>query len=243
MFINNVTPDNGLSAPSNSWFTFFGQFFDHGLDMIDKGGNDSVFIPLTPDDPLYVKGGHANFMVLSRATDLPGPDGVLGTADDVHQFTNQTSPFVDQSQTYASDPSHQVFLRDYMIGVDGHLHSSGALLGQAKADGKDGMANWGELKAQAATQVRHPAHRRRRRQRAAAGDRRLRQLHPRPARAAAGRRPQRRRHHQLGRGQPRQPRQPAPVGARRPTRCCSPATPSSTTWRTARRRPMISGGP
>ena len=149
MFINNVTPDNGLSAPSNSWFTFFGQFFDHGLDMIDKGGNGSVFIPLTPDDPLYVKGGPANFMILSRATDLPGPDGILGTADDVHKFTNQTSPFVDQSQTYASDPSHQVFLRDYMTGIDGHLHSSGALLGQAKADGKDGMATWGGLKDQA----------------------------------------------------------------------------------------------
>jgi len=151
-FINNVTPDNGLSAPSNSWFTFFGQFFDHGLDMINKSNdpNNFVFIPLLPDDPLYVPDGHANFMVLSRAADQPGPDGILGTADDVHKFTNQTSPFVDQSQTYASDPSHQVFLRDYMIGIDGHLHSSGALLGQAKANGADGMANWGELKAQAA---------------------------------------------------------------------------------------------
>ncbi len=150
MFINNVTPDNGLSAPANSWFTFFGQFFDHGLDMVDKGGSGSVFIPLTPDDPLYVPNGHSNFMILTRATNLPGPDGILGTADDVHQFTNQTSPFIDQSQTYASDPSHQVFLREYMIGADGKLHSTGALLGHAKANGKDGMANWGDLKAQAA---------------------------------------------------------------------------------------------
>jgi len=88
---------------------------------------------------------------LPTSSARPGPDGILGTADDVHKFTNQTSPFVDQGQTYASDPSHQVFLRDYMIGIDGHLHSSGALLGQAKANGTDGMANWGELKAQAAT--------------------------------------------------------------------------------------------
>ena len=29
-----MTPDNGLSAPYNSFFTFFGQFFDHGLDKI-----------------------------------------------------------------------------------------------------------------------------------------------------------------------------------------------------------------
>lgn len=151
LFINNITPDNGLSAPANSWFTFFGQFFDHGLDMINKSGTSgTVFIPLAKDDPLYVVGGHSNFMVLTRAANLPGADGILGTADDVHQATNQTSPFVDQSQTYASDPSHQVFLRQYMIGADGKLHSTGALLGHAKADGKDGMATWADLKANAA---------------------------------------------------------------------------------------------
>ena len=124
LFINNVTPDNGLSAPSNSWFTFFGQFFDHGLDLIDKGGSGTVFMPLAKDDPLYVPGGHSNFMLLTRATNLPGPDGIVGTADDIHQCTNQTSPFIDQSQTYASDPSHQVFLREYMIGADGQIHST-----------------------------------------------------------------------------------------------------------------------
>ena len=153
LFINNVTPDNGLSAPSNSFFTFFGQFFDHGLDMIDKGGNGSVYIPLMPDDPLYVPGGHANFMILTRATNQPGPDGVLGTADDVRTYTNQTSPFVDQSQTYASDSSHQVFLRDYMTGADGKLHSTGALLSRPKADGTDGMATWADVKAQAAAKL------------------------------------------------------------------------------------------
>ncbi|MER2269087.1 heme peroxidase, partial [Methylobacterium oxalidis] len=31
--IPNVSPDEGLSAPYNSWFTLFGQFFDHGLDL------------------------------------------------------------------------------------------------------------------------------------------------------------------------------------------------------------------
>ena len=51
-FIPNVTPDAGLSAPFNAWFTFFGQFFDHGLDLVTKGGQDIIFIPLQPDDPL-----------------------------------------------------------------------------------------------------------------------------------------------------------------------------------------------
>ena len=164
-FIPNITPDAGLSAPANSFFTFYGQFFDHGLDLISKNGaNGTIYIPLTPDDPLYNPApGAPNFMVETRAQDLPGPDGTLGTADDVHAHINQTSPFVDQSQTYASDPSHQVFLREYMIAADGKLHSTGALLSHQPANpaGADGilgtlddqkatMATWGDLKANAA---------------------------------------------------------------------------------------------
>ena len=64
----NTSPDVGLSAPFNSWFTLFGQFFDHGLDLVNKGGSGTVFIPLQPDDPLYVAGSQTNFMVLTRAT-------------------------------------------------------------------------------------------------------------------------------------------------------------------------------
>ncbi len=56
--ITNAAPDEGLSAPFNSWFTLFGQFFDHGLDLVAKGGNGTVFIPLMPDDPLYVVPGN-----------------------------------------------------------------------------------------------------------------------------------------------------------------------------------------
>ncbi len=56
----------------------FGQFFDHGLDLVAKGGNGTVFIPLMPDDPLYVEGSDTNFMVLTRATLAgPGADGIF----------------------------------------------------------------------------------------------------------------------------------------------------------------------
>ena len=91
--IGNVAPDVGLSAPFNSLFTIFGQFFDHGLDLTTKGGG-TVMMPLKPDDPLYVEGGATNFMVLTRATNQPGPDGVMGTADDVQDATNTTTSFV-----------------------------------------------------------------------------------------------------------------------------------------------------
>ncbi|WP_433769722.1 peroxidase family protein [Pseudomonas putida] len=155
----NTTADAGLSAPFNAWMTFFGQFFDHGLDLVTKGGSGTVFIPLQEDDPLFVPGSPTNFMVLTRATNRPGADGVLGTADDIHEHTNTTTPFVDQNQTYSSHPSHQVFLRGYAI-VDGAPVATGKLITNRDlgGDGKfgtaddteiGGMATWKVVKAQA----------------------------------------------------------------------------------------------
>ncbi|MGF6690165.1 Ca2+-binding RTX toxin-like protein [Metapseudomonas resinovorans] len=157
-FIPNTTPDEGLSAPFNSWFTFFGQFFDHGLDLVTKGGSGTIFIPLQPDDPLFVEGSQTNFLVLTRATNQPGPDGELGTADDIHEHTNTTSPFVDQNQTYSSHSSHQVFLREYVSTAGGpvttgKLITNRDLVNGVFGDGDDvdlgGMATWATVKAQA----------------------------------------------------------------------------------------------
>ncbi|MBV7550430.1 heme peroxidase [Pseudomonas sp. PDM26] len=159
-FNSNVSPDAGLTAPFNQWMTFFGQFFDHGLDLVTKGGSGTVFIPLQPDDPLFVPGSPTNFMVLTRATNQPGPDGILGTADDIHENTNTTSPFVDQNQTYSSHPSHQVFLRAYELNAAGDPVATGKLIenrdlgadgvfGTADDVGIGGMATWKVVKAQA----------------------------------------------------------------------------------------------
>ena len=155
LFIPNVAPDVGLSAPYNSMFTLFGQFFDHGLDLVTKGGG-TVFVPLQPDDPLFVPGSPTNFMVLTRATNQPGLDGVLGddpatpadeSADDVQEATNTTTPFVDQNQTYTSHPSHQVFLRAYRLDGAGRPVATGKLLDGAIAGN---IGSWREVKAQAA---------------------------------------------------------------------------------------------
>ena len=62
LFIPNVSTDTGLSPPYNSLFTFFGQFFDHGVDQTVKTGA-SVFVPLRADDPL-----------------IAGPDHIFGNA-------------------------------------------------------------------------------------------------------------------------------------------------------------------
>jgi len=147
VYIPNTAPDEGLSAPFNAWFTFFGQFFDHGLDLVNKGGNGTLVVPLQPDDPLYDPASQTNFLVLTRATRLPGPDGVIGTADDEHN--NQTTPFVDQNQTYTSHPAHQVFLREYELR-DGVPHDTGRLLdGSLPGGGRGGLATWADVKQQA----------------------------------------------------------------------------------------------
>ncbi len=146
--IENLSPDIGLSPSFNGWMTLFGQFFDHGLDLIPKSGNGTVYIPLQPDDPLYVEGG-PNFMALTRAATVTtaGADGILGTADDqTHETINTTTPFVDQNQTYTSHASHQVFLREYMSHpLTGATIATGHLIDGANG----GIANWAEVKAQA----------------------------------------------------------------------------------------------
>jgi hypothetical protein len=135
----NVTTDGGLSAPYNSWFTFFGQFFDHGLDLVTKGGQGTVMVPLQPDDPLFNAGSpQTNFMVLTRATNK-GPGGS-------QEHENTTTPFVDQNQTYTSHPAHQVFLREYEDNAQGRPVSTGRMLDRP---GVGGLATWADVKAQA----------------------------------------------------------------------------------------------
>src|SRR3954468_2509463 len=178
LFIPNVTTDVGLSPPYNSLFTFFGQFFDHGVDQTVKSGAN-VFVPLKADDPLRTLGpdgipdapagqpgshdavpASQAFMVLTRAQNQPGPDGVLGddpatpqdeSADDVQDATNTDSPWVDQSQTYTSHPAHQAYLRDYSV-VAGKPVDTGRLLG-GTGNGATGMATWAAVKAQAETKL------------------------------------------------------------------------------------------
>jgi Ca2+-binding RTX toxin-like protein len=166
-FIPNRTPDEGLSAPYNSWFTLFGQFFDHGLDLVNKGGNGTVMVPLKDDDPLVAGPNgtfgdaddlpaHLRFMVLTRATNQDGggsddPGTLLIDESLVHEHVNQTTPWVDQNQTYTSHPSHQVFLREYELNADGKAVSNGRLLDRPGALG--GLARWVDVKAQAASML------------------------------------------------------------------------------------------
>jgi Animal haem peroxidase/Abnormal spindle-like microcephaly-assoc'd, ASPM-SPD-2-Hydin/RTX calcium-binding nonapeptide repeat (4 copies) len=172
MFIPNVTTDVGLSPPFNSLFTIFGQFFDHGLDKITNGGNGTVFVPLKDDDPLVAGPDHIllddpltvclapndpvgcdesadnlapnlRFMALSRGKIVTGADGLRNAL-------NTDTPFIDQSQTYTSHASHQVFMREYTSSTTGPgPFSTGKFL--SEPDG--GIATWARIKANAAQKL------------------------------------------------------------------------------------------
>lgn len=141
--IPNVAPDEGLSAPFNSWMTFFGQFFDHGLDLISKGSAGTIYIPLSQDDPLYNHATpHTNFMVLTRSTPVINAEGEQSQR-------NVTTSWVDQNQTYTSNASHQVFLREYERNEEGDIVTTGRLLDGLKDGSKNGLPTWADVKAQA----------------------------------------------------------------------------------------------
>jgi Ca2+-binding RTX toxin-like protein len=135
-------------APYNGIFALFGQFFDHGLDLVGKQKSNFVLMPLPQDDPLYVPGGRTNFMMLNR-TDLSTSTAGI----------NSTTPWIDQNQTYGSHPSKNVFMRDYncysdaastvvvpcAVGTSAPV-TTGELLHSAIAHN---IANWTEVKTNA----------------------------------------------------------------------------------------------
>jgi len=165
LVIPNLSPDIGLSPGFNAWMTFFGQFFDHGLDLVTKGGNGTVYIPLAADDPLIAGAdgilgtpddlpAQLRFMALTRvdtSIDLNGDGDTLDAGETGNTSgQNTTTSFVDQNQTYTSNPSHQVFLREYAT-VGGKTVSTGNLLDGKIATGSYDRAigNWADVKANA----------------------------------------------------------------------------------------------
>jgi Ca2+-binding RTX toxin-like protein len=135
----SLSGDPSLSG----WNVLFGQFFDHGLDSIGKGGNkingksSKIITPIGPNDPYAAQG--VTQLSISRATvanpeqagadgrfgtadDIvsPGVDGVYGNADDVlgkanPEYNNHVSPYIDQSQTYGSDDNVTNLLRKWIF--------------------------------------------------------------------------------------------------------------------------------
>ncbi|PXW53724.1 peptidase M10/serralysin-like protein [Methylobacterium sp. B4] len=105
--ISNIlgTQEAGLPKAGNDANIFFmamGQYIDHGLDFLPKGGNGSIVIGA----PGGGAPGSNNPADLTRGT-------VLGLdADGIPQHKNQTSPYIDQNQAYGSNAMVGQFLRE-----------------------------------------------------------------------------------------------------------------------------------
>ncbi len=136
--IGNPSTD-GILAPTNAFFTFFGQFFDHGLDFIDKGGMGTVSITILPNDPFLPAG----VIPLTRATLRDPNTGLL----DANGVTNSSSaPLVEQSQTYGQLETTAPYLMEYSaLGV-----ATGRLVTHTDpVTGVESMATWADIKANA----------------------------------------------------------------------------------------------
>ena len=154
---------NGVAAPYNGMFALFGQFFDHGLDLVGKSSTTAVKIPLAASDPLHDT--CVNLTNRGCITEISMGRTDFSTGDPLTTAgINSTTPWIDQNQTYTSHPSHQAFLREYKCANEVYVTNpdlntkcsstnrpiaTGRLL-----DGANGhIANWAEVKLQAANKL------------------------------------------------------------------------------------------
>ena len=119
--------------PFNSLMTFFGQFFDHGLDLINKGGNGTITIGLHANDPLFGAMGPTGPVTEMTVTRASLNGDLLSV--------NDTAPLVEQSQTYGSHAATNFYLHEY----DAMGNATGRLVSGANG----GLATWADIKANA----------------------------------------------------------------------------------------------
>lgn len=107
------------ASGANLLFSAFGQYVDHGLDFVAKGGNGKILIGGPGMSPVP---GSDNPADLTRAT-VTSFD-----ANGTPQHLNKTSNFIEQNQAYGSNTLVGIFLReaDGQGGVTSHLASGGA---------------------------------------------------------------------------------------------------------------------
>ena len=97
-----VATDEGLSASPNSLISFFGQFFDHGLDLIGKSSERFVILPLDDMEILRIKEEIVTKSVSSGVTNIPKKDVlkqfwgfILPVELNVVQFDNNIDISID----------------------------------------------------------------------------------------------------------------------------------------------------
>ncbi|MCY0096967.1 peroxidase family protein [Hoeflea ulvae] len=102
--------------------TFFGQYFDHGLDFVAKGTPGSMPIGSAT---FPISAGRSNY-VDGTGVD---PDGIANNGDETPaEYRNEVSPFADQNQTYGSHDAVTDLLRKWVEGSDGSAVQTAYLL-------------------------------------------------------------------------------------------------------------------
>ena len=148
----------------------FGQFFDHGLDFYDRGGGSQVVdlggingtlsriaaanpgLNIDTTDNILAQGvpPQLQFLIGGRAaryTVDAGGHAVLDNAGGTEHL-NKVSPFVDQNQTYGSEPGMTWLLREtardaggqVMRDAEGYLVKTFRLLDGHQEVGPDGVS-------------------------------------------------------------------------------------------------------
>ena len=122
--ISNTLGQQEVGAPkaasgANLLFSAFGQYFDHGLTSLAKGGSGTIQIGGVGTGRGPASDNPAD---LTRAT-VAGLDG-----SDLPIHLNKTSNYIDQNQAYGSNALVGIFLRqaDGLGGVTARLASGGA---------------------------------------------------------------------------------------------------------------------
>ena len=129
---------------------------DHILADLDPGNTTpgllctSANVPAGCDESADNLPANKQFMVLTRGAIVNPPASCTDLTDPkcYRSALNTDTPFVDQSQTYTSNASHQVFMREY-DDTSGAPVATGKFLSETGG----GLANWAEIKLQAASKL------------------------------------------------------------------------------------------
>ena len=136
--VSNTLMDQGTAfMPEqdgwNNMFMGMGQYIDHGLDLLNKGGQGTFKIPLPQDDPLYGIAGQTELSLLPRGTSI-------NTNPGEGEYMNTVTGWVDQNQLYGSDEVIHGYLRekDANGNMTAKILSNKVSLERGYASGREG---------------------------------------------------------------------------------------------------------